>query len=107
MLSLLLIQPGLDQQVGKADDAVQRRPKLMAHGGQEVGFGLAGLIGCFLGSSELRGLMLPPVQLCDEERRKRNKEQACECSKPQNALPGLPNRGKNLFDGSADPNDQW
>ena len=47
----------------------------MAHGGQEVGFGLAGLIGCqaglfscFLGSSELRRLKLPSVQLRNEGR---------------------------------------
>src|SRR5215204_5935782 len=111
MLSLLLIQPGLEQQVSKADNAVQRGAQLMAHGGQEVGFGVtgmvrrcAGLIGGFLGSSELHGLMLSSVQLRDEGRRKRNEEQACKCPKPQNAPPSVPNRGEDLFDGSADPN---
>src|SRR5215204_3326706 len=104
MLSLLLIRLGLDQQVGKADDAVQRGTQLMAHGSQEVGFRFAGLIGCFLGSSELHGLMLSSVQLRDKGRRQSNKEQACKCPKPQNAPPSVPNRGEDLFDGSADPN---
>ena len=46
-------QPGLEQDFGRADDAVHRRAHLVAHRGQEVGLGLVGALGGELGQPEL------------------------------------------------------
>src|SRR5690349_10471402 len=104
MLSLLLIQPCLKQQVCKADDAVQRRAQLMAHGGQKVGFGLAGLVGVVPSSVEFCNLVLPLVQLRHEQPCEGAEDQGREGAKPESVPANILNRGEDIIDGSADPN---
>ncbi len=50
---LLLVQLGLQRQVGHADDGVHRRADLVAHVGQEVALGPGGLLGDLLGFPQL------------------------------------------------------
>ena len=46
VLALLGGQLGVEQQLGHADDAVHRRPDLVAHVRQELALGRVGLLGC-------------------------------------------------------------
>ena len=45
--TLAIIQPGLQENVGHADDAVHRCPDFMCHIGQEAGFGPIGVFRLF------------------------------------------------------------
>ena len=61
ILALLVLQRRLRQQAGEADDGVERRADLMAHGRQEGRLGLVGLAGGLGEQGHLVGL-LPQLQ---------------------------------------------
>ncbi len=51
-VALLGVEPGFGQEVGHADDAVERRADLVAHVGQKFALGLRGGEGLFAGAYE-------------------------------------------------------
>ncbi len=51
------IERGVEQQLRHADDAVHRRPNLMAHIGQKLALGLAGGFGLILSLKQLGGML--------------------------------------------------
>ena len=50
---VVLVERLLDQHFAVADDGVERRPQLVAHGGEEPALGLVGGFGVALGRLEL------------------------------------------------------
>ena len=64
----------VEEEVGEAEDRVQRRPDLVAHRGQEVGLGLARLLrrreqpfGALLGAAQLDRLRLALRDIADRD----------------------------------------
>ena len=52
VLALVAVEVGEQQQVGQAEDGVERGADLVAHAGQEVGLLAGGLLGCVLGPAQ-------------------------------------------------------
>ena len=58
---MLMVEVGLETQVGHANDRIHWSPDLMAHVGQEIAFGQVGISGFIPGYGELSGPLADSV----------------------------------------------